>query len=777
SAAASAPGCGASFEQGAVVTLTATPDANSTFTSWGNVTCQNSDSNTTGICQVLNTSGANVSVTFTHDPITVSYKADAGAGTGTIDTATAKGVAYKCTFHCTLSYAYHYGPGYNIQAYAQPDPNMKFVRWNGPGCSTAQTCLINPWDQNLTYTAEFEPITQTLSVQMRTNDSGTGSGSFLISSLTGTTTCTTSCTVTVDQGDTVSLTALNGATGTFNRWVTSGGTCSGNTCSIPVGFGTVNAAVYFDGVPQSLSVNTAGVGSGSVTSSIGGINCGANCSLTLPYGYTVTLHALPSAGSVFTGWSGDVGSCDTSQSCVIPFTETRNVAATFGLAPETLTVTTDGNGAGSVSSDVGGIDCGSSCTAPIAANDDVTLTAAPDATSSTFTGWSGDIGACSDSSPTCVVTMDQARTIDANFTLIPRHLTLTTDGTGTGTISSDPSGIDCGTTCSADYDHGTTVTLTATPDAGSGFAGWTGDCSGTDPCTVTLDAAKSVGATFTLLPLHTLAVTRAGNGSGTVNTDDATIDCGPGSSPCSHDYPSDAVVTLHAVPTDVKSIFTGWSGACSGTDDSCQVALDQVRAVTATFALVSVPSTTALTLSTASRAYGGSSTAKVTVTGGSDPVSGQVSLFDGKTVIGRGSLAAGSVTIAIPKTLAVGVHTLSAKYAGAIPLMASTSAAKPLAVVKAPSTVTGKLAKSTVTTKVKPKVVVTVTTSAGVASGTVTIKRGSKVIGHGTLKNGKITVTLATLKAGKYKLTVVYGGSATSSAATSKVITLTVKKT
>jgi hypothetical protein len=536
--------------------------------------------------------------------------------------------------------------------------------------------------------------------------------------------------------------------------------------------------VYFDGVPESLSVGTAGAGSGTVTSNIGGINCGANCSSTLPYGYTVNLHATPSADSVFTGWSGDSGSCDPSNpTCSVPFTQSRSVTATFALAPKTLAVTTDGNGAGSVSSDVGGIDCGSSCTAPIGANDDVVLTAVPDTASSTFTGWSGDIGSCSASSPTCLVTMDQARTIDATFTLIPRHLTLTTDGTGTGTISSDPAGIDCGSACSADFDHGTTVTLTATPDPGSGFAGWTGDCSGTDPCSVTLDAVRSVGATFTLLPLHTLTVTTAGHGSGTVSTDDATIACGPGSSACSHDYPSDAVVTLHAVPTDAKSVFTGWAGGCSGTDDTCQVALDQARTVSATFAVVTVPSTTVLSLSTASRAYGGASTAKVTVTGGSDPVAGQVSLLDGKSVVATGTLAAGSVTIAIPKTLAVGVHTLSAKYAGAVPVMASTSAIKTLTVVKAPSTVTGKLAKPSVSSTVKPTVAVTVTTSAGTATGTVTIKSGAKVIGHGTLKGGKVVVRLKAMKAGKYKLTVVYAGSATAAAATSKAVTLTVKKT
>jgi hypothetical protein len=75
-------------------------------------------------------------------------------------------------------------------------------------------------------------------------------------------------------------------------------------------------------------------------------------------------------------------------------------------------------------------------------------------------------------------------------------LTLTKSGTGTGTITSSPSGINCGGTCSASYDSGTMITLTATPDAGSSFTGWSAPCSGTGTCTVTLNTSTQVTATF-----------------------------------------------------------------------------------------------------------------------------------------------------------------------------------------------------------------------------------------------------------------------------------------
>jgi hypothetical protein len=72
------------------------------------------------------------------------------------------------------------------------------------------------------------------------------------------------------------------------------------------------------------------------------------------------------------------------------------------------------------------------------------------------------------------------------------------NGTGTGTVSSSPGGISCGSACSANYPYITSVVLTAAPDATSAFSGWAGACAGNaNTCTVSVDAAKSVSATFT----------------------------------------------------------------------------------------------------------------------------------------------------------------------------------------------------------------------------------------------------------------------------------------
>jgi hypothetical protein len=67
---------------------------------------------------------------------------------------------------------------------------------------------------------------------------------------------------------------------------------------------------------------------------------------------------------------------------------------------------------------------------------------------------------------------------------------------GGGSVTSSPAGIDCGTACTFEFAAGSSITLTATPDASSAFVGWGGDCTGLGPCTVTMDSAKTVMASF-----------------------------------------------------------------------------------------------------------------------------------------------------------------------------------------------------------------------------------------------------------------------------------------
>ena len=77
-----------------------------------------------------------------------------------------------------------------------------------------------------------------------------------------------------------------------------------------------------------------------------------------------------------------------------------------------------------------------------------------------------------------------------------RTMTVAIAGTGSGTVTAT-TGIECPADCVEDYLYGSEVTLTANPDPGSSFSGWSGDCAGTGGCGLTMDDARDVTATFT----------------------------------------------------------------------------------------------------------------------------------------------------------------------------------------------------------------------------------------------------------------------------------------
>ena len=249
----------------------------------------------------------------------------------------------------------------------------------------------------------------------------------------------------------------------------------------------------------TLTVIRQGTGNGAVTSNPPGINCGPTCSAPFDSGTVVTLTATPATGSTFDGWTG--GGCTGTDPCTITLTASTTVFARFGVTSGgtqfTLSVTRQGSGSGTVTSSPAGIDCGGTCSAAFDSGTVVTLTATP-ATGSTFDGWTG--GGCAGTGP-CTLTLTADTTVTATFSVRRVTLSVFRQGLGSGTVASSPAGIDCGATCSATYDSGTVVTLTATPGLLSAFVGWSGGCSGTGPCTVTLTGNTSVTATFRLLGL------------------------------------------------------------------------------------------------------------------------------------------------------------------------------------------------------------------------------------------------------------------------------------
>ena len=155
------------------------------------------------------------------------------------------------------------------------------------------------------------------------------------------------------------------------------------------------------------------------------------------------------------------------------------------------------------------------------------------------------------------------------------NASLTVSVTGSGTVASNPAGISCPSTCSHVFTGGSQVTLTPTPAGGWAFGSWGGACSGSGSCTVAMNAAESVTATFVQNATLSVSVT----GSGSVTSSPTGISC---PSTCSANFTGGAQVTLTATPADGWG-FSGWGGACSGVGD-CVVTMNAAQSVTATFA-------------------------------------------------------------------------------------------------------------------------------------------------------------------------------------------------
>jgi hypothetical protein len=161
----------------------------------------------------------------------------------------------------------------------------------------------------------------------------------------------------------------------------------------------------------------------------------------------------------------------------------------YEFSPRMLAVTAEGPGTVTAS----GISCPSGCAETYDAGSVVTLTA--NATSgSIIATWTGCDAV---TATTCTVTMMNDRAV--RVVMAPSFtVTVVRSGTGSGTVTSAPAGIACGTACSRSYVAGTPVVLAAAAAADSMFTGWSGGCTGGGPCAFTLNANTVVTANFGL---------------------------------------------------------------------------------------------------------------------------------------------------------------------------------------------------------------------------------------------------------------------------------------
>jgi Divergent InlB B-repeat domain len=194
-----------------------------------------------------------------------------------------------------------------------------------------------------------------------------------------------------------------------------------------------------------------------------------------------------------------------------------------------------------------------------------------------------------------------------------RVVTVTGAGTGSGHVRAqvlDEPAFDCyvvsgaaqnSSTCSQLFPWKSTVTLTATADVGSTFAGWGGACTGTSTsCKLMMTVGRSVTANFSGSggASYALSVVGAGTGSGTVRSQtglvpaiNCTVTAGTASGACTASYPSGTGVTLTETAANGHT-FDGWSGACTGPASSCTVSVTSAKSTTATFSAPAGPEAT-----------------------------------------------------------------------------------------------------------------------------------------------------------------------------------------
>ena len=401
-----------------------------------------------------------------------------------------------------------YVDGTNLTVLAYPAAGYRFSEWSG-ACTGDGPCLVTI-DEDKAVTAKF-----VRGVDLTVAAHPPHGGTVLPSGETS-----------HSSGATMTIVATPADEYQFSEWT---GDCSGSgSCVV-----TMDAA-------KSVTANFVGVFDLTVTAvPTGGGTVFPGSTTSYVAGYEMAVLARSAVGYQFSEWSGD---CSGDSACVVTMDADKSVTANFGPVFK-LTATASPNEGGTILPE--GI-------TSFLAGTQVTVLA-HSAPGYQLYGWTG---ACSGGGP-CVVTMDADKSVTANFAEV-FDLTVASSPANGGTVF--PSG-------TTSYVSNSQVTLTARPGYGYGFSGWDGDCSGSGPCVVTMDDDKTVTANF--VKQFVLTVVASPSTGGEVSPKGTT----------QHTEGNEVMVT--AAPAEGYG-FSGWSGACSGTD-ACVVIMDGYKTVTANF--------------------------------------------------------------------------------------------------------------------------------------------------------------------------------------------------
>ena len=405
---------------------------------------------------------------------------------------------------------------------AKVNPGYSFSAWSGACTGTdAAVCAVT-MSQGRALTATFTKTHHTLTTIASPPGSGTLGGGGLIA--------------VADPATSASVTVTPAANHRFVGW---SGACTGSsTCSVTMDADKTVTATLIRQYTLTTAVSPSGGGT---------LNHGGG---TQDAGEEIPLVATPAVGYRFSEWSSGIGACPDAYdpSCTFEINQDITITAHFLPVPTyTLTVTARPAGAGTITGG-GTYNAGSA----------VEVTQTPNS-GYVFAGW---LGACSRTG-TCEVAMTGNREVVAFYgAQYDVRADISPSGGGTVSIagrSPTPGSV------TYPFNEGAEVTITATPSSGYRFVNWSGDCTGTGPCVVTADAARSVTANFVVVYDLTTSASPAAGGTVT----------GAGT------YDTGTAVTVTARP-NIGYRFGSWGGACTGTG-ACTVTMSAARTVAANF--------------------------------------------------------------------------------------------------------------------------------------------------------------------------------------------------
>jgi len=486
--------CHSTYLDGHTITLKATPNAG--HSSFGSLTISGSSTTTcTGTfaeCTVKmeEPPGPVVAhVTFNAVPHTLGITI---VGSGEVKCKVNGGPAEPC--------ASEYNDGTELELVPLPGTHFSFSGWSeGAGsisCTGTSNCGPFDLNDNSSVKATFVPIKHTLGITVV----GTGEVKCKVNGGSA-----EPCAPEYNEGTELELVPLPGTHFSFTPgWSEGTGSisCTGTGNCGPFDL-EANSSVKatFTQITHTLTVTKIGSGTASVScKEDAGAYTVARCSEPFNEGHTVGVKTTAAGGSGFVEYkegTGSAAACNGVKTVECTFTieadSTLKSETNKNLRPLSVTIV----GTGSVECKVGAGAFGA-CAASYNENEVVKLREIK-GEHFAFAGWSEVTGSgtvttpCAGTIAECEVKMSGNVSLKATFTQETHTLTISLAGTGAGSVTCN------GGACAPSYNAGTSVTIAATANAGSTFAGFSGGCSGTS-CTVTMGANTAVTATFNLNP-------------------------------------------------------------------------------------------------------------------------------------------------------------------------------------------------------------------------------------------------------------------------------------